>query len=196
MTNLPLELPRGYREPHRQEIIGGKIVLMSPKPVMQHIQIARNIYDIFGRHLRGKNCEVFQDSVEVHLTEEDTFIPDVSVVCDKSKIKRDGIYGAPDLVVEVLSPSTAKRDKGYKKDVYEKCGVKEYWIVSVKELTIEVYWLVEGKFVLNNVYALYEDWVLERMTDEEKAEVVYKFGTLPFDDLIIDVEDVFRDLLE
>ena len=72
------------------------------------------------------------------------FVPDFMVVCDREKIKADGVHSAPDLVLEVLSPSTAKNDKGYKKSVYESSGVPEYWIVSPKEKSIEVYLLQDG----------------------------------------------------
>lgn len=63
------------------------------------------------------------------------------VVCNKDIIKKDGVHGVPDLIVEVISPSTAKKDKGYKKDLYETCGVKEYWLVDTDNRSIEVYLL-------------------------------------------------------
>ena len=76
--------------------------------------------------MKGRACIPFGDGVLVHLTDEDKFVPDVMVVCDRNKIKPDGVYGAPDLVVEVLSPSTVKNDKGYKKSIYESSGIPEY----------------------------------------------------------------------
>ena len=86
------------------EIIDGKVVLMSPRPMMNHIQTAGNIYRAFGNFLRGKHCRVFPDGTDLYLTDKDRFIPDVMVICDRSKVRDDGIHGAPDLVVEVLSP--------------------------------------------------------------------------------------------
>ena len=82
------------------------------------------------------------------MSDEDYYIPDFMVVCDPDKIQPDGVHGAPDLVVEVLSPSTMNNDLGRKKDVYERAGVKEYWIVSPVEKAITVYRLQEGRFVL------------------------------------------------
>ena len=113
------------------------------------------------------------------------------VVCDRSKIKPDGVYGPPDLVVEVLSPSTARNDRMHKKDVYERCGVQEYWLVSPADQFIEVYWLEDGRFVLHDTYTQYPDWALARMTDEEKAAVVTEFKCRLFDDLVIRLEDIF-----
>ena len=82
---------------------------------------------------------------DVHLSENDCVIPDVMIVCNSDIIKDNAIYGAPDLIVEVLSPGTEKRDRGYKKDLYERCGVREYWIVDPVSLTVEVYLLkMEG----------------------------------------------------
>ncbi len=84
------------------------------------------------------------------------------IVCNKDIVKRDGIYGALDLVVEALSPGTAKNDKGYKKDLYEKSGVKEYWIADSGACSIEVYLLSDGKFVLDGFYQLASDDMIER----------------------------------
>ena len=112
------------------ELIDGEIVLMSPRPATNHNQTAFNIAALFKTFLKGKTCRVFPDGMDLYLTEKDRFVPDVMVICDRSKIKNDGIHGAPDLVVEVLSPSSIKRDRIYKKRIYEQCGVREYWIRS------------------------------------------------------------------
>ena len=124
-------------------------------------------------------------------------MPDIKIVCDPNKTK-DGkrIMGAPDLIVEVLSPKTQKNDIGYKKDIYEHYGVKEYWIISPKERTIEVYILSDGVYKLDNLYQKYEDYDYEDLTDEEKSEVQMKFKTslAGFEDLIISVEEVFENV--
>jgi len=104
-----------YEEKYRREVLNGAIVLMSPRPQVNHNRIAKNITYAFEQYLRGKKCEAFPDGTDVYLTEKDIVIPDVMIVCDKDKIKPDGIHGTPDLIVEVLSRSTEKRDKGYKK---------------------------------------------------------------------------------
>lgn len=181
-----------YQIDRREELIGGKIVAMSPSSV-GHTYVGGNIFNIFKNHLKGKKCIPFDDGILVHLTDEDKFIPDVMVVCDRSKIKADGIYGAPDLVVEVLSPSTAKRDRTYKKDMYERCGIPEYWLVSPAEKTIEAYRLDGGRYILHDVCTLPADWELKLMTDKEKAEVVTEFKCHLYDDLTIRLEDIFND---
>ncbi len=96
------------------------------------------------------------------LMKKNRFVPDVMIVCNPKIIKEDGIHGAPDLVVEVLSFGTASRDRGKKKDAYEKAGVKEYWIVDTIRKSVEVYLNENNHFYLDNVY--------EYMTDEEIAE--------------------------
>ncbi len=180
-----------YQDEIRQELINGQIVLMSPRPMTNHNRVAFNIAYIFERHLRGKKCTTFPDGEEVFLTEKDHFIPDGMIVCDPNKIKPDGVHGAPDLVVEVLSSSTAKRDKGYKKDVYEQCGVKEYWIVNPVDKSIEQYLLQNGKYILNDVYVIHPDYVLKRMSAEEHAAIVKEFKCSLYDDLIITLDDIF-----
>ena len=99
-----------YQEERREELIGGKVVMMSPASV-NHTFVSGNIYWLFASYLRGKKCTPISDGSTVFLTDKDHFVPDVMVVCDPDKIKSDGIYGAPDLVVEVLSPSTARNDR-------------------------------------------------------------------------------------
>ena len=91
-----------YQEERREELIGGKVVMMAPAS-SNHNRIAGNIYYIFRRYLNGKKCEPFADGESVYLTDEDHYVPDFMVVCDPDKIKNDGVHGAPDLVVEVLS---------------------------------------------------------------------------------------------
>lgn len=181
-----------YQDPPWEELIDGKVVLMSPRPTIRHNFVASNIYTIFDRYLQGKECTPFADGTELHLTEDDHYIPDGMIVCDRDKIKANYVLGAPDLVVEVLSPSTARNDMGHKMDVYAKCGVKEYWIVSPEEKTVAQYLLKEGQFVLNEVYAHHSDWYLESLNEEERAAVITEFRCSLFDDLLIPVAEIFR----
>ena len=175
------------------EIINGQEVLMSPRPALTHSAVAGNIHAIFRRFLRGKRCKTFIEP-DVFLDENNNFVPDVLIVCDRDKMKGDGIYGAPDLVVEILSPSTATRDRGIKKDVYEKAGVKEYWIVDRVSKSIDVHHLKEGKFVLDHVYTVYPDWDWERMTEEQRAAARLSVKVSLYDDLLVDVREVFEDI--
>ena len=174
-----------------EELIDGKVIAMSPRPTTDHYHVSFNIAYIFTTYLRGKRCTPFGDGVDLYLTETDRFIPDGMVVCDTEKIKRDGVHGAPDLVVEVLSPSTAKHDRGRKKQVYEQCGVSEYWIVDPANKTLEQYLLQQGAFTLHEVYAIYPDYMLDKMTEEERAALPASFRCSLFDDLDLALEDVF-----
>ncbi len=181
-----------YRDEHDiVEVIHGKDVAMSPRPGTRHMLIAGNICRIFASFLRGKRCKVFMEP-DVFLDEKNNFVPDVLIVCDKGKIKANGIYGAPDLVVEILSPSTMTRDRGVKKDAYEKAGVKEYWIVDPVSQSIEVYHLKEGRLALDHAYAVFPDWEWERMTEEERAATRLSVKVSLYDDLIVDVREVFE----
>lgn len=184
-----------YRDERREELLNGNVMAMFPSPTWNHMAIVGNIYGIFRNYLKGKKCTPNQDGFDLHLTEKDVFIPDMMVVCDRGKIKRNGVYGAPDLVVEILSPSTAKNDRGYKKGVYEACGVPEYWIVDPSQRSVEVYLLQDGRYTLDNIYMLYSTEELEEMTDEEKTVVVTEFTCHLYDDLIICLDDIFSDLL-
>lgn len=182
-----------YQQERREELIGGKIVMMSPAST-KHNCISGNIYYIFRHYLKGKKCIPFGDGEKVFLTSTDHYVPDFMIVCDRDKIKPDGVYGAPDLVVEILSPSTGTFDKVQKKSVYEKCGVPEYWIVSPEAKSIDVYLLKDGRLELEHFYSLYEDWMLKQMTEDERAAIVTEFKCHLYDDLTIRLDDVFCDL--
>ena len=109
-----------HQEEIRDEMLNGKIVLMSPRPAVNHNRVIGNIFFAFMGYLRGKTCEPFADGTDVYLTEKDRVVPDVMIICKKEIIKRNGVHGAPDLIVEVLSPGTEKRDRGYKKRLVRK----------------------------------------------------------------------------
>ena len=177
-----------YKEEYvKEELINGQVVLMSPQPSINHVNVINNISILFGNFLKGKTCQSFPDSAAVFLTEKDYFVPDFMVVCDPEKIKNDGIHGAPDLVVEVLSPSTAKRDRTYKKQVYEQCGVQEYWLVSPNGKFVEQYLLQDGRLELAEVYTQPEDY----LTEEERAAYITEFKCSLYDDLLIKLADIF-----
>lgn len=175
----------------REELIGGKVVAMSPSPRWNHMAVSGNIFGIFRDYLKGKKCTPIQDGFDLYLDDENQFVPDFMIVCDPNKVKSDGVHGAPDLVVEVLSPSTARNDRTHKMDVYARCGVREYWLVDPSGKSIEVYRANGSEFVLHDVYALHEDWELAQMSKEERTAVVTHFQCSLFDDLDISLEDIF-----
>lgn len=181
-----------YQDEYRDELINGKIVLMSPRPTVNHNIVAGNIFNLFFNYLNGKSCTPFGDGTDLYLTDNDRFVPDGMIVCDNDKIKPDGVHGAPDLIVEVLSPSTTKNDRGHKMAVYAIAGVREYWIVSPTDKTVEVYLLKDGQYIFNDAFSLYPDFMLDKMTDDERAAVVSEFRCSLFDDLVIRLEDVFK----
>ena len=189
MANLDHTL--AFQETPWEELINGRIVAMSPAAT-NHNRVAGNIHGIFWSYLRGKSCIPFGDGEKVFLTETDHFVPDFMVVCDRDKIKPDGVHGAPDLVVEILSPSTGVHDKGRKKRVYERCGVSEYWIVSPGDRTVEQYLPEGGQFVLNATYGLELEAILNKMSQEERDSIPTEFKCSLFDDLTIQVADIFE----
>lgn len=166
----------------RTELIDGKIVMMSPRPRVDHTRVSSNIYRLFANALRGKTCEFFADGVELHLDEKNHFVPDGMIVCDPSKIKPDRVVGAPSLVVEVLSPSTAARDRGKKLRAYAAAGVGEYWIVDVMGRHVEVYRLHDGAYDIERVYQYYSPAELaenaaededHRLSEEETEQTIH-----------------------
>ena len=180
-----------YQEQPREELLNGKIYMMS-SPSVNHCQISSNIYYAFRNYLEGKTCMPFGDGVDVYLTENDRIIPDAMIVCNKDIIKMDGIHGVPNLVVEILSPSTAKNDRGYKKYLYEKSGVKEYWIVDPVTRSIEAYLLTNGEYILDEFYAVPPNafGITEQERKETKKEIPVSF----YDDLYIPLDKIFQNL--
>lgn len=119
------------------------------------------IIRIFWEYLKDKPCEVYTLPFDVRLPEEgqdpgdaiNVVQPDMVVVCDTQKLDDRGVIGAPDLVVEIISPATARRDLHEKFLLYEKHGVKEYWVVFPMEKVIDVYKLnEEGKYEKSGTY--------------------------------------------
>lgn len=180
-----------YENKPWDEMINGQVIMMSPRPSINHNRISGNIYRVFANFLDGKTCEAFGDGVDLYLTDKDRFIPDGMIVCHRNIIQKDGIHGTPDLVVEILSPSTARNDRKHKKDVYEAAGVREYWIVEPETKSVEVYLLRDGKLELDEIYSIYPDYLLNKMTDDEKAAIITKFHCSLFPNLTISLDDIF-----
>lgn len=143
-----------WPEDVRYELIDGEAYLMAPAPTLEHQDIAGEIFRQVANALDGRPCRPFIAPVDVRLprgNESDEVIdtvvqPDVLVVCDTNKTDRRGIRGAPDWVVEVLSPATAAHDQIAKRRIYERAGVPEYWLVHPQDRTVTIYTLAAGQY--------------------------------------------------
>ena len=134
----------------RVELLKGKIAKMSPAPNLRHQRISMKMSFIIEGFLLEKPCQVFSAPFDVILpskknpTDKRTVVqPDIIVVCDEDKLQERGCFGAPDLVVEILSPGNTKREMKDKFDLYESAGVLEYWIIDPLREQILVYDLGE-----------------------------------------------------
>ncbi len=129
-----------WPDEERWEIIGGEAYNMSPAPGTRHQRVVNRINIFLSTHKRlPERCSVFIAPTDVVLSEDDVVQPDVLVVCDEKKITEKNIQGVPDLVVEVLSPNTAIKDKREKRLLYEKAGIREYIIIDPTEQYVERY---------------------------------------------------------
>ena len=150
-----------WGESERIEIINGEAVMMAP-PTRIHQEILMELSRQLANFLEGKKCKVYPAPFAVRLFEKDgdtpedvdTMVePDISVVCDHDKLDKHGCKGAPDLVVEVLSPSTQRHDRLVKLDLYQRAGVREYWIVDPDSSTVQVFMLKNGYLHPYEVYS-------------------------------------------
>ena len=138
----------------RLELIKGHIFKMSPAPGSIHQRISFRLSRWIGNYLESKRCELFTAPFDVRLpryVDSDKEIitvvqPDICVVCDPEKIDDRGCLGAPDIVVEILSPGNNKKELQNKYEVYEEAGILEYWIIHPQEKTFLKYTLTDGKF--------------------------------------------------
>ena len=176
------------------ELINGEVYMMA-RPSVRHWRISHNVVNIFERKLRGKRCEAFGE-IDVHLGEGDDVIPDAMIVCNPDIITDRRIEGTPDLVVEVVSKSTERKDRREKLETYAKYGVKEYWIVDPIKKSLEVYLQYEGRLVLARIHYQYSDRELSYMNDKERAEADAQNSikiTL-YEDFVVDIHDVFANI--
>ena len=168
---------------------------MSPAPILGHSNVITELLTTINIYLRRNHCgRVFADNTDVHLPDGNLFKPDLVVITkDNAGIMNwnGAIYGAPDMVVEVLSRSTRLRDLTVKKNAYESNGVKEYWIIDPYMKTVDVYLLCEGKYKLEGSYVKYDDYDFEGLSDEEKAAYNKEIKVSIFDDLFVNIDDIF-----
>lgn len=135
------------------EIIHGIPYCMSPAPTIRHQNVTGALFARIEQQLRGHPCRPFVAPTDVKLSESDVVQPDILVVCDPNKITETHIEGAPDLIVEVLSPGTAARDLRQKKALYEGSCVREYLVVDPLEHYAICFLLIDGVFDAGTVFS-------------------------------------------
>jgi len=170
-----------------RELIHGFIRMMSPAPRRVHADVSINILRLFDAVIRKNKgiCKVYYAPFDVRFPKNgetaddkiDTVVqPDICVICDLSKLDEMGCCGAPDMIAEILSPSTIKKDVFDKFTLYEEFGVKEYWIVHPKDKAVTVFILQEnGKYDAGTTY-------------EFKGKVPVHV----FNGYLIDLKDIFE----
>ena len=166
----------------RLELIEGTIVDMTPAPSRLHQEILLELGRQFANYLLGKTCKVYVTPFDVRLpwqdesTEETRTVvqPDLVVVCDPKKLDQRGCEGAPDLVIEILSPTTAKHDLIVKLRIYERARVKEYWVVHPTDQTLMVFALRNEEYGKPKVYA-FPDQVPVDVLPEFTGEFKHSF---------------------
>lgn len=175
------------REGIRNEKIKGDIYDMSPAPHYRHGEICGRLYAKLFQGLEDSLCIVFMENIDFRYDPEsdDYLEPDIIICCDRKELRGGSYFGIPKFVTEVISPSTAKRDRGIKKDIYESVGVDEYWIISPIERALEIYYLKDGRYVLEESYIV---------DDEEGSEYynlnqVIKLRCFP---ITMTLEDIFK----
>lgn len=125
----------------RAELIDGQIYYQAA-PSREHQEIVHQLSYEIESYIRRKkgNCKIYSAPFAVFLKDDTVYVePDISVICDKEKLDSKGCHGAPDWIIEILSPSTVKNDTMLKLKLYKNAGVKEYWIVDPEEKRVAVY---------------------------------------------------------
>lgn len=170
----------------RVELIKGKVFKMSPAPSRLHQEISRNLFLPIASFLKDQPCKAYTAPFDVRFPQgskaDDAIYtvlqPDICVICDQSKLDDKGCIGAPDLVIEILSPGNNKKELLYKYQIYQEFGVKEYWVVSQSDQTVLIYSLNElGKYEPSKIFTL--------------SEVITSKVLIGF---ILNLDEVFKDL--
>ena len=136
----------------RIELFKGKVFKMSPAPARIHQKISLNITRVLDNFFRKHPCELYYAPFDVRFPDKDGNIttvlqPDLCVICDLEKLDDRGCLGAPDLIVEILSPGNTKKEQDLKYRIYEEAGVLEYWIVHPTDKNIQVFVLQNGIYI-------------------------------------------------
>ncbi len=156
----------GWKFSERVELFKGKVFNMSPGPASKHQRLSNRLSVPLSNFLNGNLCEVFYAPFDVRLVrnKDDKKVttvvqPDICVICDPSKIDERGCNGAPELVIEILSPGNSKKEMKNKFELYEEAGVLEYWIVDPEKEMVLQYISKNGIF--SNHRPLVSDDILE-----------------------------------
>lgn len=184
-----------WPDDERWELIDGIAYNMSPAPTSTHQDISSNLAGELYIFLKNRSCKVFSAPFDIHFPEYpvqdfnsiDTIVqPDISVICDPDKIIEKGCLGAPDLIIEILSPSTAKKDMHEKFHLYEKHGVKEYWIVDPGNKYIRIFHLQND----DKNTGSYDDGILIPPADWREENSIAASAVL--DGFKIDTAELFK----
>lgn len=144
------------------ELIKGKVFKFAAAPQVTHQRVSGRMFAAFFNFLQNKQCEVFSAPFDVRLPvrskrneDIDTVVqPDICVICNPEKLDERGCIGAPDLVVEILSPGNNRKELQNKYEVYEESGVKEYWIIHPQERTLLIHTLENRKYVSSRLFTI------------------------------------------
>jgi len=168
----------------RWELIDGVPYNITPAPTTRHQRISGSIFSLLSEYLRGKACTPFYAPTDVIFDDHNVVQPDLLVVCDRGKITEANIQGAPDLIVEILSPATGRKDRREKKALYERFGVREYIVLDPLNETVERLTHADGRYGQPDVFGwdetmklfVFPDLELELWTifEKEKAESVHE----------------------
>lgn len=178
------------------EIIEGEKI-MAPSANVWHNNVVVKLALIIGIHaVTNKLGFVFTDSLDVHFPDSNLFKPDFMFIsAENSKIvidnKHKTLHGVPDMVAEIFSRSTMKRDVGIKKDVYERNGVKEYWIIDPWRESIDVYLLRDGKYELDGQYENWNDDELLQISEDERAKIKMEVPVAVLDGFKVKIRNIF-----
>lgn len=165
------------------ELIKGKVFRAAAAPGRVHQEIFGKVFGSFFNYLKGHPCKAYAAPFDVRLpvkskkhTDIDTVVqPDVCVICDLKKLDDLGCVGAPDLIVEILSPGNNRKELRNKYEVYEESGVKEYWIIHPNEQTLVINFLENGTYVPSRLYTV-GDIVESRVISGLKLDLDIVFG--------------------
>lgn len=166
----------------RVELIKGKIFEMSPAPNLKHQEVSGNLYGEIYTIFKNHPCRFFSAPFDVRLPKkgkenEEIYTvvqPDLCIVCDDDKLDQRGCIGAPDLVIEILSPGNTKKEMKQKYELYEESGVQEYWVVHPEDEHITIFVLDNGKY--RGLKPVVDDYIASPL----------------FPDLKIHTDDIFR----